>query len=92
MVGWNTMGTVRTMGARVGGGGNVHGGTIAYQKHATPETIVNSRVQFNSSGQSTLSVRITSHDMPGLALAFVLPALGYVFDKVTKRTQDAGDF
>jgi hypothetical protein len=29
--------------------------------------------------------------MPGLAMAFVLPALGYVLDKVTKRTQDAGD-
>ena len=58
----------------------------------TPETIVNGRVQYSSGGQSTLSLRVTSHDKAGLVYAFALPAFGWLLDKVTRRGQDSVDF
>ena len=70
----------------------VHGATVAYQKHLTPETVMNSRVQYSSSGQSSLNLRVTSHDKPQLAYAFLVPTLGWIFDKVTRRGQESQDF
>lgn len=77
----------RSLGANI-----VHGGTLAMQKNVSPETIVNGRVQLSSSGQSSLGVRITSNDKLALRWSFLAPLLGFILDRILRRSQDAADF
>jgi Translocase of chloroplast 159/132, membrane anchor domain len=90
--GYNSMRTARLANGRRLGSNVVHGGTLAMQKHVSPETILNGRVQLNSGGQSMLGVRVTSHDKLATRWAFVVPLIGFILDKLFRRSQDAADF
>jgi hypothetical protein len=93
MVGWNTMRTQRlALSGRDLGGQQVNGGTIAMVQHLSPETVMNARIQMSGSGQSTLSVRITSHDQMAMRWAYVMPVLGWLLDKLTNRSHESADF
>lgn len=94
MAGWNTMSTER-LAANSGqsrGVHRIHGGTLAMVQHLTPETMLNSRVQMSSNGQSTLSVRVTSHDKMSMRWAYLMPVVGWLIDKVSKRSNEPADF
>ena len=93
MVGWNTMRTQRlALSGRDLGGQQVNGGTLAMVQHLSPETVMNARVQMSGSGQSTLSVRVTSHDKMAMRWAYLMPVLGWLVDKVSKRSNEPADF
>lgn len=93
MVGWNTMRTQRlALSGRDLGGNQVNGGTLAMVQHLSPETVLNGRVQMNGNGQSTLSVRITSHDKMAMRWAYLMPVVGWLLDKLTKRSNEPADF
>lgn len=93
MAGWNTMGTERLSSqGQARGGHRIHGGTLAMVQHLTPETMLNSRVQMSSNGQSTLSVRVTSHDKMSMRWAYLMPVVGWLIDKVSKRSNEPADF
>jgi hypothetical protein len=93
MVGWNTMRTQRlALSGRDLGGQQIHGGTLAMVQHLSPETVLNARIQMSGSSQSTLSVRVTSHDKMQMRWAYVMPVVGWLFDKLSKRSTEPADF
>lgn len=88
MVGWNTMGTQRlAQSGRVLSSNRTHGGTLACQQHWGRDTTVSARTTM-SSQQSTLTLHITSLDKMFLRWSFVLPVVGWIWDKLRGRGAD----
>ncbi|KAK9820840.1 hypothetical protein WJX81_004481 [Elliptochloris bilobata] len=58
------------------------GGNLATQFAATPETQVASRLNLNSKGAGSVTLRVTSHDHPKLGWSLLVPVLGALWGKL----------
>ena len=58
------------------------GGNVGAQWNATPETTVAAKATLNNKGAGGVTLRATSHDVPSLGLALLVPALGSLLNRI----------
>ena len=58
------------------------GGNVGAQWNATPETTVAAKATLNNKGAGGVTLRVTSHDVPSLGLALLVPALGSLLNRI----------